>query len=65
MINDHIYTKQSIYRVGIEKTSGDSLNPYLAATSVSKPATVQEEPELRTPSAAPSVAPSDTDSDSN
>uniref|UniRef100_A0A336MD50 CSON014891 protein n=1 Tax=Culicoides sonorensis TaxID=179676 RepID=A0A336MD50_CULSO len=49
------------YRVGIERTSGDPLNPYLAATVAVKSTVVEEEPELRTPSAAPS----DTESDSN
>lgn len=50
----------SPFRVGIERTSGDPMNPYLAATA-SKPLTVPEEPaEVRTPSAAPS----DSDYDS-
>lgn len=51
------------YRVGIEHTTGESMNPYLAATSVArKPAPIKEEAPAK-PLAT--VAPSDSDSESN
>lgn len=51
------------FRVGIEHTTGESMNAYLAAT-VSKPAPVKEEPAA--PAASlPAIAGSDSDSDSN
>lgn len=46
-------------RVGIEHTTGESVNAYLAATAVTKP--IQEEQ----PMATTPIAPSDSDSDSN
>lgn len=53
------YLARHEYRVGIEHTTGDSVNAYLAATTVSKP--IQEEQ----PMATTPIAPSDSDSDSN
>ncbi|XP_055626165.1 protein stoned-B-like [Toxorhynchites rutilus septentrionalis] len=53
------YLARHEYRVGIEHTTSESLNPYLAATTVSKP--IQEEQ----PMATTPIAPSDSDSDSN
>lgn len=51
------------FRVGIEHTTGETVNSYLAATSVKK-APIKEEPEPA--QIAPAVAPpSDSDSDSN
>nr|XP_019555694.2 protein stoned-B [Aedes albopictus] len=53
------YLARHEYRVGIEHTTGESVNAYLAATTVSKP--IQEEQ----PMATTPIAPSDSDSDSN
>ncbi|XP_049280632.1 protein stoned-B [Anopheles funestus] len=54
------YLARHEYRVGIEHTTGESLNPYLAATTVSKQPIQEEQPMATTP-----IAPSDSDSDSN
>uniref|UniRef100_A0A1B0CGV6 Uncharacterized protein n=2 Tax=Lutzomyia longipalpis TaxID=7200 RepID=A0A1B0CGV6_LUTLO len=56
------YLARHEYRVGIEHTTGESQNPYLAATAVSKPNPIKEEPPA--PALSP-MAPSDSDSDSN
>ncbi|EAT48744.1 AAEL000239-PA [Aedes aegypti] len=53
------YLARHEYRVGIEHTTGESVNAYLAATAVTKP--IQEEQ----PMATTPIAPSDSDSDSN
>ncbi|XP_035783894.1 protein stoned-B-like [Anopheles albimanus] len=56
------YLARHEYRVGIEHTTGESMNPYLAATTIAKqPAPIQEEQ----PMATTPIAPSDSDSDSN
>ncbi|XP_050084569.1 protein stoned-B [Anopheles aquasalis] len=56
------YLARHEYRVGIEHTTGESMNPYLAATTVAKqPPPIQEEQ----PMATTPIAPSDSDSDSN
>jgi hypothetical protein len=49
-----------LYRVGIESTMGDNVNPYLAATTVKSTPTIKEEPKQVTP-----MAQSESDSDSN
>lgn len=54
------YLARHEYRVGIEHTTGETLNPYLAATTVSKQPIQEEQPMATTP-----IAPSDSDSDSN
>ncbi|XP_052869061.1 protein stoned-B [Anopheles cruzii] len=56
------YLARHEYRVGIEHTTGESMNPYLAATTVSKqpPTIPEQQPMATTP-----IAPSDSDSDSN
>lgn len=54
------YILSSIDSVGIEHTTGESLNPYLAATTVTKQPIQEEQPMATTP-----IAPSDSDSDSN
>uniref|UniRef100_A0A182IAZ2 MHD domain-containing protein n=2 Tax=Anopheles arabiensis TaxID=7173 RepID=A0A182IAZ2_ANOAR len=54
------YLARHEYRVGIEHTTGESLNPYLAATTVTKQPIQEEQPMATTP-----IAPSDSDSDSN
>ncbi|XP_037027462.1 protein stoned-B [Bradysia coprophila] len=53
------YLARHEYRVGIEHTTGQSTNAYLAATAVTKP---KEEPP---PPALQPIAGSDSDSDSN
>lgn len=51
--------------VGIEHTTGESMNPYLAATSTRKvPEPVKEEAPAAA-AAMPAIAGSDSDSDSN
>lgn len=64
VLNKYIYIKN---RVGIEHTTGESLNPYLAATSAAKPPPPQPVKEEPTAQAAslPAIAGSDSDSDSN
>lgn len=57
------YSSRKTNRVGIEHTTGESLNPYLAATSVKKQP-IKEEPPAPPP-ALPTVPGSDSDSDSN
>uniref|UniRef100_W4VRV0 Putative stoned b synaptic vesicle bioproteinsis protein n=1 Tax=Corethrella appendiculata TaxID=1370023 RepID=W4VRV0_9DIPT len=54
------YLARHEYRVGIEHTTQQQENAYLAATAIQKPAAIKEEPMATTP-----VAPSDSDSDSN
>ncbi|XP_053668831.1 protein stoned-B [Anopheles marshallii] len=54
------YLARHEYRVGIEHTTGESMNPYLAATTVTKQPIQEEQPMATTP-----IAPSDSDSDSN
>ncbi|XP_053681741.1 protein stoned-B [Sabethes cyaneus] len=54
------YLARHEYRVGIEHTTGESVNAYLAATTVSKQPIQEEQPMATTP-----IAPSDSDSDSN
>uniref|UniRef100_A0A182QCE1 MHD domain-containing protein n=1 Tax=Anopheles farauti TaxID=69004 RepID=A0A182QCE1_9DIPT len=54
------YLARHEYRVGIEHTTGESMNPYLAATTVAKQPIQEEQPMATTP-----IAPSDSDSDSN
>lgn len=58
-----VITISPLFRVGIEHTTGESMNAYLAAT-VSKPAPAKVEP-VATPAALPAIAGSDSDSDSN
>uniref|UniRef100_A0A182J3L8 MHD domain-containing protein n=1 Tax=Anopheles atroparvus TaxID=41427 RepID=A0A182J3L8_ANOAO len=54
------YLARHEYRVGIEHTTGETLNPYLAATTVAKQPIQEEQPMATTP-----TAPSDSDSDTN
>ncbi|XP_058836560.1 protein stoned-B [Topomyia yanbarensis] len=54
------YLARHEYRVGIEHTTGESVNAYLAATAVTKQPIQEEQPMATTP-----IAPSDSDSDSN
>ncbi|KAL9696302.1 hypothetical protein quinque_015587 [Culex quinquefasciatus] len=55
------YLARHEYRVGIEHTTNESVNPYLAATTVKREQPIQEEQ----PMATTPIAPSDSDSDSN